>query len=287
MKKLMIILAAVAMVLLTGCSTISTAPDQVGLHYDAGAFSDTQFENCVKSGEMNVDGPGDEHFVYPSGVRTYKFSEAVGAEQAPISVTTKDNVQMTVSGILGFEINTDCKTLQAFHEAIGLKYEVDDTGIHKWTELLNDYLGQQLQATMNSAAAAFTVDELYSNADKRAEWGNAVKENLPKAVLDFARGDYFDDNSYTLVLQRPLPPQRYLDQLQEQQVQAERLDTIDAQKAAQEAELAQIEQLVRTFGGWEGYIAYRNQLNCEQNADSCVQFIPIPQGGNVNVTPGG
>jgi hypothetical protein len=282
-KKITFMLLGI--VLLAGCSTISTQPDQVGLHYDAGSFSDTKFENCVKSGELNVDGPGDEHFVYPAGVRTYKFADASGAEQAPISVTTKDNVQMTSAGILGFEINTDCKTLREFHEAIGLKYEVDADGIHLWKDLMNDYLGQQLQDTMNAAAANYTVDELYADANSRAAWGEDVKKNLPAAVRNFAGGDYFDH--FTLVLQRPLPPQAYLDQLQEQQVQRERLDTIDAQKAAQTAELEQIQQLVQTFGGWEGYIAYRNQVQCENNSDSCVQFLPIPQGSGVNVTPGG
>lgn len=285
MKLKALIALPAAVLVLAGCSTISTNSDQVGLHYDAGSFSDTQFENCVKSGEMNVDGPGDAHYVYPAGARTYKFAEAAGAEQAPISVTTKDNVQMTSAGILGFEINTDCKTLQEFHEAIGLKYNVDDSGIHDWVPLMNDYLGQQLQSTMNAAAAGFTVDELYTDATKRAAWGEEVKKNLPQAVRDFAGGDYFDH--FTLVLQRPLPSQGYLDQLQQQQVQTERLDTIAAQKAAQAAELAQIQELVATFGGWEGYIAYRNQLNCEENKDSCVQFLPIPQGSGVNITPGG
>lgn len=284
MKKLFILLALLAIaVFSTGCSTISTEPDQVGLHYDAGPFSDTQFENCVNSGELNVDGPEDDHYVYPAGVRTYKFATSRGAETDPISVTTKDNVQMTESGILGFEINTDCETLQEFHENIGLKYEVSDTGIREWVPLMDDYLGQQLETTMNAAAAHFTVDELYTSSAKRAEWGNEVKKNLPEAVRDFAGGDYFDH--FTLVLQRPLPPQPYLDQLQEQQVQAERLDTIDAQAAAQAAELDQIQELVETFGGWEGYIAYRNQIQCEQDSDSCVQYLPIPQGSGVNVTP--
>lgn len=282
-KKLALILLGI--VLLAGCSTISTASDQVGLHYDAGAFSDTTFENCVKPGEMNVDGIGDAHFVYPDGQRTYKFAEAEGAEQKPFSVTTKDNAQMTSAGILGFEINTDCETLQDFHVAIGLKYEVDDTGIHQWVPLMNDYLGQQLQACMNSAASGYTVDELYTDSAKRTAWGEDVKKCLPQAVRDFAGGDYFDH--FTLVLQRPLPSQAYLDQLDQQQVQNERLDTIEAQKAAQAAELAQIEELVRTFGGWEGYIAYRNQIQCEKNSESCVQYLPIPQGGDINVTPGG
>jgi hypothetical protein len=283
MKKILILLFGV--ILLAGCSTVSTESDQVALHYDAGAFSDTTFENCVKPGEMNIDGPGDNHYVYPAGQRTYKFAEAAGAEQKPFSVTTKDNAQMTAAGILGFEINTDCDVLQKFHVAIGLKYHVDENGIKDWVPLMNDYLGQQLQACMNSAASGYTVDELYQDSAKRAAWGEDVKKCLPQAIKDFAHGDYFDH--FTLVLQRPLPSQRYLDQLSEQQVQAERIDTIEAQKQAQAAELAQIQQLVQTFGGWEGYIAYRNQLNCEQNADSCVQFLPIPQGTGVNITPGG
>jgi regulator of protease activity HflC (stomatin/prohibitin superfamily) len=281
----MVLIAAAGMAV-AGCSSINTQPDQAGLQYSAGSFSDTEFGECVKPGTHEFYGPGDKTYVYPQGQRTYNFSsESGGADRPPIKITTKDGVEMSVDGLLNFQLNTDCEVLRKFHERIGLKYGADEDGVGQWGDLLDDYLGEPLRSSMTDAAASYTVDELYSDSEKRTEWENAIKDRLPGYIEDLAGGEYF--TSFTLVVQRPTPPDSYRNQLNEQLAQQERLDTIEAQRRAQEAEIAQIRQLVEVFGGWEGYIAYRNQVACEQGEGQCVPFIPIPQGSGVLVNPGG
>lgn len=269
---------------LTACSSMSTEPDQSGLQYGAGPIESTHFVTCVKPGNREVGGVFDDFYAYPQGTRTYTFDKP--GDRGVIDVADKDGQPLTVAGILTFQLNTDCKTLQKFHERIGLKYGASEDGVAQWGDLLDDYLGQPLRSAMRDAAAGYGWRDLYSDASKRTEWEKKVKELLPEYVTDLAGGDYFVD--FTLLVQTPLPGAGLLQQIEEQNTQAERLNTIQAQKAAQDAEIAQIQQLVAVLGP-DGYILYRNQLNCEDDdaATACVPFLPIPQGSSITVVPGG
>lgn len=269
-------------VVLTGCSTVSTESDQQAVSYDAGAFSSTTFQDCVGPNTRDWNGPGDVGYVYPAGTRTYTFDDP--GDRGAIAIADKDGQPLTVAGILTFSLPTDCDELRSFHEKIGLKYGASDEGVQQWGELLNDYLGQPLRSAMRDAAAGYTWRDLYSNAEIRTQWEERVKELLPDYVNDLAQGDYFQ--GFTLLAQVPQPGAGLLNQIEEQNTQAERLNTIEAQRVAQEAELAQIQQLVDLLGV-DGYIRYRNQLQCEQNSDSCVPYLPLPEGSGIVVQPGG
>jgi hypothetical protein len=269
---------------LTACSSMSTEPDQSGLQYGAGPIESTHFVTCVKPGNREVGGIFDEMYAYPAGTRTYTFDKP--GDRAVVDIADKDGQPLTVAGILTFQLNADCATLQKFHERIGLKYGASSDGVTKWGELLDDYLGQPLRSAMRDAAANYTWRELYSDAAKRTEWENAVKDLLPQYVKDLAQGDFF--THFTLLAQTPQPGGGLLRQIEEQNTQAERLNTIEAQKAAQAAEIDQMRQLVELLGP-DGYVLYRNQLNCEDGSDktACVPFLPLPQGSAINVVPGG
>jgi hypothetical protein len=280
------IVLGMAAVTVAACSSINTNSDQVGLHYSAGSFSDTTFDECVPSNKHNFDGPGDLHYVYPSGDRTYKFDDhAQGAEQGSITIVSADNVRMTVSGILSFSIDTEFSMLRKFHERIGLKYGANENGVPRWTELLQDYLGVALVNEMVTQGLHYNWADLYRNTDgAKDKWLKAVVDGLPESVKSIAKAAYF--GNFTAQVPQPQPPQELLSQITEQQVQNERINTINAQAAAQAAEIAQMQQLVALLGP-EGYLQYRNQLQCEQNSDSCVPYLPLPQGSAINVTPGG
>lgn len=281
--RMLAALAALALAL-TGCS-VSAEPDEAGLAYDAGSLSDTTFQECVPHGGRTWVGPEDQGFVYPYGERSYVFDPgAESADSDAFAVLSSDDLEMTVTGVLSFSLNTDCDTLKQFHERIGIKYGASSEGVGQWGELLDVYLGQPLRRVMTDAAEEFTATQLYSDPAMRSAWEARVRDDLPGAVEALAKGPYFQD--FTLTVQKPQPPQALLDQLREQQVQQERINTIEAQRLAQEAEIAQIEALVRILGP-NGYILFRNQVQCEENAESCVPFVPVPQGSDLNVGAGG
>lgn len=282
MKKILAAIALLLILLTTGCTVATAQPDQVGLTYDAGEFSSTTFQACFKRGEKTVDGPGDEHFAYPAGQRTYEFTGAKKSESGPLVAPSKDNIQMDVSGFVSFELNTDCKVLRQFHELIGLKYGASADGVQDWTSLLNLYLGQPLQRAVNVAVGEYTwKEEAYDPSGKiRDDLQKRVERALPDYVAGAAdSGDFF--KKFTVTLQKPVPPQQLADQLRDQQVEAEKVNTISSKQAALDAELRQNQALIQRLGV-NGYLAYRNLENCE-DGDKATECIPMFPGAGALV----
>lgn len=282
MKKFVLILLALAVVLgATGCSSMSTEPGTVGLQYGAGPIESTEFVTCVKPGQREYGGIFDDFYSYPAGTRTYTFDDP--GDRAVIDIADKDGQPLVVAGVLTFSLNTDCDVLQDFHERIGLheKYGASEDGVQEWGLLLNDYLGQPLRSAMRDAAAGYTWRELYTDAAKRTEWEKKVVKLLPQNISELGGGEFFVKP--TLLAQVPQPGSTLLKQITEQNAQTERLKTIEAQKTAQTAEINQMQELVELLGP-EGYVMYRNQLNCEEEeAKGCLPFLPIPQGSDIIV----
>lgn len=277
-------LAALPVVAITlaGCSSLGTEPDQSGLQYGAGPVEATEFATCIGTGQREYGGIFDDFYAYPAGTRTYTFDDP--GDRSVIDIADKDGQPLTVAGILTFSLTNNCELLRKFHERIGLKYGASDEGVKQWGDLLDDYLGQPLRAAMRDSATSYTWRELYADPVKQDEFAGAVKEQLPKYVEDLAQGDYF--TGFTLLPQAPVPGAALLRQIEEQNTQTERLNTIEAQRLAQAAEIEQMRQLVELLGA-DGYVLYRNQVNCEEGADGCIPFLPLPQGSSVTVTPEG
>ena len=79
---------ALLLLTVTGCSTVSTESDQVALHYDAGAFSSTTYQECVTQNNRAWDGPGEKYYIYPAGQRTFDFTGREGSESPPFVVVS-------------------------------------------------------------------------------------------------------------------------------------------------------------------------------------------------------
>lgn len=264
----------------TGCSTGSAGPDQAGLAYDYDVSGGSEFQNCYAPGEGSVDGPLDSHFIYPAGERTYEFTGAEGAESGPLTAVSSDNQQMTVTGFISFELNTDCKVLQEFHESIGNKYGASSDGVEQWPALLNLYLGQPLQRAINVAVGEY--DWKAQGYDPSGEIRDSLEKKVAEVLPDYVSGaadsgDFFQ--SFKVTLQKPVPPQQLVDQLRDQQVAAEQVNTIDSRQAAVDAEIAQNRALIDQLGV-NGYLAYRNLENCEDGDDATI-CIPMFPGSDV------
>lgn len=279
--------------LLTGCAGVNTNSDENAVVFDSGWFGeDTTFKQCQGSNLNDYYSAGSIGYIYPTGQRTYEFDnvkkESGDAETGDIEVVSSEGATLRVRGILNFTLNTDCETLTKFHNRIGLKYGASEEGVGDWTALLNNYLGIPLRDTLKIEARNYTARDLYFDTDgARQKWIDAAIATLPDEIEELAQGAYFDNNAFTLKVPDIFLSDDLQRQIDEQLVQVERLATIDAQGAASAAERDQMQALINLFGGWEGYIAYRNQIQCEENAESCVPFLPIPQGSDINVTPGG
>lgn len=284
------VLAAVSLLALAGCTSISTQPDETGLTYNAGPLSDTAFDTCVGPGNRDWDGPGDEHYTYPFGQRTFAFGGDEGLDAVAISVVTSDNVTMSVSGVTTFALNTDCKTLQQFHERIGIKFQAwmeEGQTTDGWRDMLNIYLKQPLEKAMDAVSKKYGYKALYSDPAVKEKWEDEIVTLASTFIKDQAGADYFCQPGYAgtgpcgnavLTLQSPVPPENIRAALTAEQ---EAVAQNNAQKQKNETvrtELESIRELVKVLGP-EAYVLYK------AIQDGKVSVVPVPAGSGINVNP--
>lgn len=288
MKRIITALLAIfMMVIISGCSTVSTEPDEVAIHYSGGSFSSKNFKDCVDSSDRQVDGPGDEHYVYPAGQRTFSFTGAEGSEQGPVNVTTGSQ-EVGVGGFLTFTLNTDCKVLRDFHEKVGKKYGAYQGG-GGWDDFLADYIAVPLNAVMNEAAGSIVTPEgesaeqnwylLYTKATTQKEFEAYVKENLPGEIEATLGEDYITVNEVSI--SKPTVS-----------------DTLKASLAAvEEARLDNEAQKQRNTTAITQYDTIKSCLATGLDRQNCtliflsqnganIPFLPVPQGGAINYQSG-
>lgn len=267
--------AALAILTTSACSGVNTQPDEVALHYSGGSLSSAKFKSCVPASQREWDGPGDDHYTYPKGQRTFSFTGRDGSEIAPVPVVTNDSQELEVPGFVTFTLNTDCDTLREFHERIGIKYQAyERTG---WNAFLNDYLAVPLKASMNKASLATDWRNLYSNADAQREFEDYVKKNLPAEVSKALGNNFITINEVSI--EKPKPSEGLRKGL----------------AAKEEAKLQDEAQKQQNVVAATKYDSMRDCRNSGLSENACITiyladqgkipFYPVPQGGDLNVSP--
>lgn len=288
------VLAIVAVVVsgfvLSGCTRVSTQPDEVVLHYAGGVFEAIKFDECINpSSGATLLGPGDTAYSYPFGQRTFDFSGLGDAEAKPLSVVSKDNVEMTVSGVATFTLNTDCKTLQQFHEKIGLKYHAYYEGGESegWRQMLNIYMRVPLDRAMDAASQEFEWRGLFNDPNVKQAWEARVGVLTRQFIKAAAGADYFCNQNYagvgecadiSLTIQKPELPEALVNALADEQA-AKAENAAQLQRNAKvRTEIESIKDLVKVLGP-QGAVLWQAIQQGE------VSVVPVPQGSNINITP--
>lgn len=288
MKKLWAVLAALAFVVLAGCSNMETQADEQGIRYE-GAVMFAQaptFKSCQGVSQQSYGDPGDGTYIYPAGQRTFKFSNDPGSDSPPLTVSAPSPgggqpITMDVSGVVTFTPNFgDCESFQRFHEQIGRKYQAWTP--EGWAQMLGVYIKDPTDRAADNEALRFDWVQLSSNADAKANWERAVTAAIQGEpgrvglIEQLAGGRYFTINS--VLLQRPELPQQVRDSIAQ---------TEAARQQAQTAE--QVKQAAANFPG--GVAAYQQYLQQQAVNDAIrsgqVKVLPIPQGSPIIVNPGG
>ena len=224
-------------------TSASTGPDEVALHYSGGMFSPTRYKDCIGTSTRVWDGPGDKHYSYPASQTNFVFG--AGGDGEAITFVTKDGIEMTVTGVANFLLNTDCEALRQFHDLIGNRYKaymVDGERPEGWTlKVLPIYIGKPLDTAIDRAGQAFTYTELYTDPNKKAEWEQDVLDALPDLVNRQTDGDVSFFENFALTLQKPEPPKEIKDALVDQQAAVARAKAKEAEAGA--AELAAIAEV--------------------------------------------
>jgi len=275
----------------TGCTRVSTAPDEVVLHYAGGLFEARKFERCINpSSGATYLGPGDTYYSYPFGQRTFDFTGSRDAESKPITVVSKDNVQMTVAGSATLTLNTKCDVLRRFHERIGLKYAAYQDGGKSsdgWTRMLNFYLKQPLDRALDAASQEFEWRALFNDPNTKQRWEERVGELARQFIKETAGDEYFCQPNYAgtgdcgdivLTIQKPEPPDSLVEALAAEQAAKQQNLAQQQINNKVKTELESIRDLVKVLGP-QGAVLWK------AIQDGKVQVVPVPQGSNININP--
>ena len=273
----------------TACSSVSTGPDQVALHYEGGSVSSKKFVDCIPVSKREYNGPGDAHFVYPANQRTYDFTGAKGADAGKITIGTKDVIQMAVPGIVRFTLTSDCKALREFHEKIGNRegaYFDDAAEPSKgWRNVLDQYIGRQIDATLDREALAYNWREIYTKPEAKIALDKAVAESLQKLVDDATEGEQRYFNILSVQLQKPEPPQELLNALASEQTKIAEANAAKAEAEAQvatagaQAQLAAVNarKLQNEIAGYGSADAYNKAKAIEKGINPYQPTYVVPQ----------
>lgn len=271
MKKF-VAAGAIALMALTGCTVTNPNPDENGILYDKGPIRDTEFSTCVGPGEKKFSSPMDASYTYPAGQRHFVFS---GTDEDPsdrklYEAPTKDAVTVGVEGQMRFELTSDCELLKQFHEKIGLRHKGDEG----WVRVLGTYLDQPLNRAITEVTQTMTWGDLYSKADAKAKWEQAVMEKLNTYINQTAGGDYFQNISLTL--QKPILPVELTKALQAAQTAQQENIAQESRNKQVDTEAIAMQKLVDILGP-EAYVT----LKAVQ--DGKITVMPIPSGSSVAI----
>jgi hypothetical protein len=255
-----------------GCTSVSTEPDQTALHYEGGSFSSKKYASIVGPSKKEWFGPGDKTYLYPAGQRAYDATGGPGAEHTPFTSSSKDSVELATPMSVTLSLKTDEKSLRTFHEQIGIKYKAyandgSDDISNGWISMLNFYVGQSLDATVDRVLAGYDWRQAYNDPAVRVKIQDEVQKDLPTLVdskMNAAGvGGYFDN--YAVQVQRPVPTNQTLrDNIaaaQNQVAQAEAakakadadLKTAQAQILVQQAEANKKKADISAYGSVAEY----------------------------------
>lgn len=275
-----IIAAFFLVVTMSACSQFSPASDEQGIEYKGGITQSKEFEACVKPSDKKWTGMGNSKYYYPAGQRTYSFTGKSGSESDPVTIKTHDSQELSVSGVVTFELTDDCKKLQEFHEQVGAKYKAysEDSGDTSdgWDKFLNDYIAVPLNATMDKAGLEQNWRTLYSSADAQTAFEEYVKENLPSEVKAALGEDYLVIKSVSI--ETPVPSEGLRDGLAAK-------EEAKLQNEAQE----ELNKTLRTkYDSFKDCRKVLSEsacvtLNLAEQGD--IPFYPVPDGGSINVQP--
>lgn len=293
-------LAVGALTLLGACTTVSTGAQEVALEYGGGPFDSANFVKCFNGGyKSTTEGANDTYKYYPTGQRDFSFSnDDKGADSAALTSTTKDSIELRVSGTVKFTMRLSCEefkdptgkrwpggTAQFFHELIGSKdfeggHAYNEEGSQSygagWSGMLVQYMGFAVDRVVDDSALAYARAELSTDPTKKTEWERTVLDKLPATLKQMTGGVEIFKIQYVL-LQRPEVPKEIADANTQREAANLRANAVEVDKKAAE----------NFPGGIAGYQAYQQQQAVnEAIKNGKVKVIPIPQGSPVIIGGG-
>lgn len=290
-NKIKVLFAAIILALVgSSCGLKSSGTNELCLIYSGGVFEDKSYQGLLKPGATNKStGYGSKTYCYRTDQRSYiANSQNNGADAAPVTVVSQDDVRMSVDYQLYFKINQDEKILKRFHENLGIKTKAWTKD--GWVQLLREYFEPQIERSLEQAALLHNWRDLYATEEARATFNQETIANLKKQIREVIGDDYFcgptydgtnDCGDFTFTVGKPQP------------TNGDIIDAIEAEQTAKTRAVAQAQENERIRVQLEAertivdLYGPQGALLREALRSGKVQIMVVPQGSDVAVPANG
>lgn len=260
MRRKAALVVLTVLVALTGgaCGRQGNEINEIGLIYEGGTTQEKTFRGFLEPGSTwEKVGWGSKVYRYRIDQRSYRAdAKNNGADAGPVSVASKDTVQMSVDYQLYFKLNRDPTVLRKFHENLGVKTSAwTDEG---WKQMLRDYFEPQIERSLEAAALNYNMRDLYSSEETRVAFQNDAVGRIKQAIKTVIGDDYFCGPSYngpktecsefTMTVGKPEPPDAVKEALQAEQTNAAAVVAQTTANLRVEEELKVERELVALYG---------------------------------------
>lgn len=185
---------------LSGCSTVSDNPDDMGLYYLMGSSDGNKFDACIDPGATGDAEWNNKVIWLPIGLHTWNIAPEGGQSNKPTVVSTKpepgqpSGVQVKVWSATNFKLNTYCDksggTVKAFWENIGRTKKADTpAGLD---DVVTTYLVPSLAKATQDVIRSYGSDELVGNVGGvRAKAQQEISAAFTLELKRLVGNDYF------------------------------------------------------------------------------------------------
>lgn len=280
MKIKAIAIMVALMLALTGCAGYNPDIDETAIETDGYIFikTDKKLVECHSAGTAGYGGVGNDVVNLPAGQRTFSFTgNSSEAEMEPVPAVTVDGQTLAVPGFVKFTLTNDCTDLYDFWTKIGVKYDADSG--EGWNNFLNDYLGTPITSSVNDATGDKGWLSLYQDATLRTDLEKELNATL-QSKINSALGSDKWITIQGVTLSKPIASDELV-------------------RGLEAAEKAKLENKAQEQRNATARTKYETLGDCkkEVSEDWCAIFfladqgkidlLPIPSGGNLNVSPRG
>lgn len=279
MKRIAIVLATLLFVVFgAGCASYDVSQDETAVEIDGYvmAKTDKKLVECHSAGKSGYGGTGNDMFYYNAGQRTFSFTgKSSETEMEPVPVVTSDSQTLRVPGFVKFTLTSECDSLYEFHQKVGLKYKAYTQ--EGWNRFLNDYLGTPITSALNDAAGDTPWKTLYQDASKRGDLERELNRVLQNKVNASVGGEWIKING--VVLSKPLASDTLVAGLEASEKQKLDNAAIEQKNTGLLTKYDSLRECRKAGISEQGCLT----VYLSENGD--IPFYPVPQGGNINVSP--
>jgi hypothetical protein len=195
---------------LGGCG-YNIPPDMVALRVGAGPFEPKKIKECIPANDRKLFWEtNDSYHPFPTSEREWDATGKKGADSAPYTSVTKDNVVMQIPVTVRFTIKTDCPTLKKFYtqyvRRYGAEFETNGEYNEQWVTLLRKLVADPTDQSLDRIVQRYNWRNVWNDPKTKVAIERELDRQLTSRkslMVQTAKASYFEGISVLVGTPQP------------------------------------------------------------------------------------